>query len=117
MPAHSAALASHLDAAAPVIAANQFSILAVVWNYLTSLAGGLVATPEERAALSKLIMDAYDKATLAATGNSAIIGVAFAAARPTVKSAVDYMLNSFAPAPPPMPPVPLPVAPVQGSAP
>ena len=115
---HSAqALASHLDAAAPAIASSPFSILTVIWNYLTSLAGGLIDTQEERDRISKMVMDAYDVATVAATKNNALIGAAFAAARPTVKAALDYMLAQFAPAPPPAPPVPVPV-PVepQGSA-
>jgi hypothetical protein len=114
VPAQS--LGAHLEAAAPVIAANQFNILAVVWNYLTSLVGGLVATPEERAAISDAVMKAYDAAGVAAGKENAFIGMAFVGARSTVKAAVDLMLASFAPAPPPAPPVPLPVPAPIGSA-
>jgi len=107
---HSAsALSEHLSAAAPVLAANQFNIITVVWNYLTSLVGGLVATPEERAAISDAIMKAYDAAGVAAGKDNALVGMAFVGARSTVKAAIDFMLASFAPAPPPAPPVPVPV--------
>jgi hypothetical protein len=116
---HSAsALASHLDAAAPAVAASPFSILAILWNYLTSLVGGLVATPDERAAISDAVMKAYDAAGVAAGKENAVIGMAFVDARSTVKAAVDFMLASFAPAPAPAPPVPVPAPqPPVGSAP
>ncbi len=113
MPAHQA-LSAHLEAAAPVIAASPFNLLAVVWNYIASLAGGLVDSPEDRDAIEAMIMGAYDKATLAAAGSNAVLGAAFALAKPTVKAAVHFMLAQFAPAPTPQP-VPVPVIP-QGSA-
>ena len=114
---HSAsALSEHLSAAAPVLAANQFNVLTVVWNYLTSLVGGLVATPEERAAISDAIMKAYDAAGVAAGKENAFIGMAFVGARSAVKAGIDMMLASFAPAPSPAPPVPVPVVPPVGAA-
>ena len=112
---HHAALAAHLEAAAPVVAASPFNILSVIWNYLSQLAGGLVDTPEERDAIEAMIMSAYDKATLAATESNALLGVAFAAAKPTVKAAVHFMLAQFAPVPAPQP-VPVPVVTPTGSA-
>lgn len=116
MPQHSlAALDYHLGAAAPAIASSPFSILTIVWNYLTSLAGSFVDTQAERDAISKMVMDYYDSATIAASKQNAVLGMAFAAARPTVKMAVDYMLAQFAPAPPPAPPLPVPA--ITGSAP
>lgn len=103
-----AALASHLDAAAPAIATSPFSILTVIWNYLTSLAGGLIDTQAERDAIAAKIMEAYDAATMAVAKNNAILAMAFTAARSTVEASVKFMLAQFAPAPPPAPPVPVP---------
>lgn len=116
MPRHSlAALDSHLSAAAPVIEASPFNLISVVWNYVVSVAGGLIDTPAERDAITAKIMEAYDAATLAVTKTNAILGVGFAAARPTVKAAIDFMLASFAPAPAPQP-VPSPAPSTEGAA-
>lgn len=98
------ALAAHLEAAAPTVT-SPWHFLAIVFAWLQSTASTFIDTPEERAAIVKTVMDAYDRLTQTLAAGRPALALLFAATRPMVAAEIDRLLLYFVipPAPTPAP--------------
>ena len=111
------ALAKHLDAATPNVTSG-FHVLAVIWSFLTSMLGGVVGTPEEKAMIEKIVKDWLDKTVLALMATNKPLALVLAGSEDMIMQGIDWMLNRLAPPPPPTPaPTPIVIPTPTGSAP
>lgn len=110
----SSSFAAHLAVSQPVTGPLNF--IGIVEQWIQSLGGSLLGTPEAKALAKKTVMDVYDALTANVAKAQPMLGAIFGMFRPTVDSLVTSLLNSFAPPQPTPAPVPVVVPSVPGGA-
>ncbi len=98
-----ASLAAHFAASPPVTGPLNF--IGLIEQWLHSVGGSIIGTPEAKAAVKKTVMDVYDALTANVSKSQPMLGAIFGMFRPTIDSLIDSLLNSITPQPvtPPKP--------------